>query len=74
MSNKAAVNNGYKDTGDSWKGWYEDDQFEELADRIWGELKPLYSKLHAYARLCQKPCLQIIFLRFGENLKYHINQ
>jgi len=50
VSNKAAVNNGYKDTGDSWKGWYEDDQFEELADRIWGELKPLYSKLHAYAR------------------------
>jgi len=50
VSNKAAVNNGYEDTGDSWKGWYEDEQFEQMADRIWGELKPLYSKLHAYAR------------------------
>ena len=77
VSNKAAVNNGYKDTGDSWKGWYEDDQFEELADRIWGELIPLYSKLYAYARLCEKPCLWIRFqtpIKFIISRKFHIKE
>jgi peptidyl-dipeptidase A len=50
VSNKAAVLNDYTDTGDSWRDWYEDPNFEKLVDDIWVELKPLYSKIHGHIR------------------------
>lgn len=50
VSNEAAELNGYTDTGDSWRDWYEDDQFEQLVDGLWNDVKPLYEKLHGYAR------------------------
>ena len=50
VSNEAAVLNNYKDTGDSWRDWYEDPEFEKLVDGIWDGLKPLYESLHAHAR------------------------
>ena len=50
MSNKAAVLNNYKDTGDSWRDWYEDKNFETNIDNLWTEVKPLYQKLYGYAR------------------------
>ena len=42
--------NNYNDTGDSWRAWYEDPDFEETVDEIWDGLKPLYGKLHGHVR------------------------
>ena len=50
VSNEAAVLNGYNDTGDSWRAWYDDPDFEELVEGIWAGLKPLYGKLHGHVR------------------------
>ena len=37
--------------GEAWqKSCYEETDMECTADRLWGELKPLYEQLHAYVR------------------------
>ena len=42
--------NCWKDTGASWRDWYEDDKFEANIDKLWDDVKPLYGKLHGYVR------------------------
>lgn len=43
---------GYADTADLWRAGYDmpADEFTIEADRLWGQVKPLYDELHCYAR------------------------
>ena len=59
VSNKAATNIGYTDTGDSWRAWYEDKDFEKTVDDIWNEVSGLYKKIHAYVR-------HTMYTKYGE--------
>ena len=59
LSNQAAKNIGYTDTGDSWRAWYEDENFEETVDKIWDEVSGLYKKIHAHVR-------HTLFTKYGE--------
>jgi len=55
-SNKAAVMNGFDDTGDSWRSNYEDPNFRKSLEEIWNGkggqpgVKSLYEKIHGYMR------------------------
>ncbi len=52
LANAGAQRAGFADTGDMWLGGYDmpaDDMVAE-ADRLWGQLKPMYDQLHCYAR------------------------
>jgi peptidyl-dipeptidase A len=52
LSNKGARVLGFKDTGAMWRGKYDmpPDEFSKELDRLWGQLQPLYTSLHAYVR------------------------
>ncbi|XP_078487135.1 angiotensin-converting enzyme-like [Ciona intestinalis] len=51
LSNKASVADGFTDTGEYWRSWYEmNGQLEATVDALWAELQPLYTELHAYVR------------------------
>jgi len=43
---------GYADTGNLWRAGYDmpADEFTKEADRLWGQVKPLYDQLHCYVR------------------------
>lgn len=43
---------GFKDAGDLWRAGYDMDaeEFSKEADRLWGQVKPLYDELHCYVR------------------------
>ncbi len=43
---------GYDNLGDLWKSGYDmpADEFEEEAERLWGQVKPLYEALHCHVR------------------------
>ena len=43
---------GFKDTGALWRSGYDmpADDFTKEADRLWGQVKPLYNQLHCYVR------------------------
>jgi len=54
-SNKAAVANGFANTGESWRSKYigenNDTEIQALFEKIWtDDLKELYEEIHAYAR------------------------
>jgi peptidyl-dipeptidase A len=53
LSNKGAKELGFADTGAMWRAKYDmpPDAFMKELDRLWGQVRPLYLKLHAYARL-----------------------
>ena len=52
LMNEGARELGYKDTGDLWKARYDmsSDEFEVEANRLWGQVKPLYEQLQCYVR------------------------
>ncbi|MBA3295803.1 MAG: M2 family metallopeptidase [Acidobacteria bacterium] len=52
LSNKGARVLGFKDTGAMWRGKYDmpPDDFAKELDRLWEQLRPLYTSLHAYVR------------------------
>jgi len=52
LSNKGARELGFADTGVMWRSKYDlpPDEFAKELDRLWGQVKPLYESLHAYAR------------------------
>uniref|UniRef100_H2YVS7 Angiotensin-converting enzyme n=1 Tax=Ciona savignyi TaxID=51511 RepID=H2YVS7_CIOSA len=51
LSNEASAADGFADTGEYWRSWYEmDGKLEETVDALWVELEPLYGQLHAYVR------------------------
>lgn len=43
---------GYKDAGALWRSGYDmpADDFTKEADRLWGQVKPLYDELHCHVR------------------------
>jgi peptidyl-dipeptidase A len=53
LSNKGAKELGFGDTGAMWRSKYDmpPDAFTKELDRLWDQVRPLYLKLHAYARL-----------------------
>ncbi len=53
LSNKGARELGFADTGAMWRSKYDmpPDAFTRELDRLWDQVRPLYLKLHAYARL-----------------------
>jgi len=50
--NKGSAELGFKDAGDLWRAGYDmdADDFSKEADRLWGQVKPLYDELHCYVR------------------------
>jgi len=53
LSNKAARELGFPDTGAMWRAKYDmpPDEFTRELDRLWDQVRPLYLKLHAYTRM-----------------------
>jgi peptidyl-dipeptidase A len=53
LSNKGARALGFADTGAMWRSKYDmpPDAFSKELDRLWGQVRPLYLKLHAYVRM-----------------------
>nr|XP_057917210.1 angiotensin-converting enzyme isoform X2 [Doryrhamphus excisus] len=50
LSNKASQADGFKDTGDDWRSWYETDNFQDVIEELYKTIEPLYQNLHAYVR------------------------
>jgi peptidyl-dipeptidase A len=52
LANAGARGIGFSDIAQMWKAGYDmpPDQFEAEVDRLWGQVKPLYTQLHCYAR------------------------
>ena len=50
--NRGSKELGFKDAGDLWRAGYDMDAeaFSKEADRLWGQVKPLYDELHCYVR------------------------
>jgi peptidyl-dipeptidase A len=52
LGNEGAKELGFSDMAAIWKGGYDmtPKEFEAEMERLWGEVKPLYDKLHCYVR------------------------
>ncbi|XP_061611297.1 angiotensin-converting enzyme [Phyllopteryx taeniolatus] len=50
LSNEASRADGFKDTGDYWRSWYETDNFQEVIEQLYQTIEPLYQRLHAFVR------------------------
>jgi len=52
LTNQGARELGFKDAGQIWKLQYDmsADEFETEVDRLWQQLQPFYTSLHAYVR------------------------
>lgn len=52
LTNEGAREMGFADTGEVWRAGYDmtPAEFEAEADRLWGQVKPLYTQLQCYAR------------------------
>jgi peptidyl-dipeptidase A len=52
IANEGARALGFGDTGSMWRSRYDmsPEQFEQLTERLWTEVKPLYDALHCFTR------------------------
>jgi peptidyl-dipeptidase A len=52
LANIGAQGVGFKDVATMWRGGYDmpEEQFEQTVDKLWDQVKPLYTQLHCYAR------------------------
>ncbi|KAI2658755.1 hypothetical protein H4Q32_016885 [Labeo rohita] len=50
LSNSASKMDGFKDTGDYWRSWYDSPTFEQDLETLFKQLEPLYQNLHAFVR------------------------
>ena len=52
IANDGAKELGYKDVGAMWRSGYDmpADDFGQLTEKLWQEVKPLYGELHTYVR------------------------
>jgi peptidyl-dipeptidase A len=52
LANEGARELGFKDTGAMWRSSYDmpPEQFAQLTDKLWAEVRPLYEALHTYVR------------------------
>ena len=52
LTNEGAKEMGFANTGDVWRAGYDmpADEFKAEADRLWGQVQPLYEQLQCYTR------------------------
>ncbi len=52
IANEGARELGYADVGALWRAGYDmpADEFSQMVDRLWSEVKPLFDDLHCYTR------------------------
>jgi peptidyl-dipeptidase A len=52
LANQGAKDLGYADLGAMWRSNYDmpPEEFTQLTDKLWGQVKPLYDELHCYTR------------------------
>jgi peptidyl-dipeptidase A len=52
LANEGALELGFADLGTMWRSGYDmaPEAFEQEAERLWGQVKPLYDELHCYTR------------------------
>jgi len=52
LTNEGAKEIGFADAGELWRSGYDmpPDEFRQITDKLWGQVKPLYDKLHCYVR------------------------
>jgi len=52
LGNVGAKELGFKNLADFWKSKYDmpPEDFEKLADELWGQVQPFYEQLHCYVR------------------------
>jgi len=52
LANEGARELGFADLGAMWRSGYDmtPEEFTREAERLWGQVKPLYSQLHCYVR------------------------
>jgi peptidyl-dipeptidase A len=52
LANAGAKAIGFKDVASMWKSGYDmpEADFEAMTDKLWGQVKPLYTQLHCYTR------------------------
>ncbi|XP_056432698.1 angiotensin-converting enzyme [Gadus chalcogrammus] len=50
LSNKAVAPDGFADTGENWRSWYETETFETDLEQLYKTVEPLYQRLHAFVR------------------------
>lgn len=52
LANEGARSLGFRDLGVMWRAGYDmpPEAFDELSERLWQQVKPLYDALHCYAR------------------------
>ncbi|MBN9685586.1 MULTISPECIES: M2 family metallopeptidase [unclassified Corallococcus] len=52
LSNSGAKDIGFNDLGTLWRSSYDmtPAEFEQEAQRLWGQVKPMYDELHCYVR------------------------
>jgi peptidyl-dipeptidase A len=52
LANKGASELGFKDNGAMWRSQYDmaPEEFSKELDRLWEQVRPLYTSLHAYVR------------------------
>ncbi|HWJ58279.1 MAG TPA: M2 family metallopeptidase [Sphingomicrobium sp.] len=52
IANQGAKELGFADTGAMWRSQYDmtPEEFSQMYDRLWSEMKPLYDQLHCYTR------------------------
>src|SRR5215208_1840549 len=52
LANEGARELGFKNLGVMWRARYDmpPEQFDQKAEKLWGQVKPLYDQLHCHAR------------------------
>jgi peptidyl-dipeptidase A len=52
IANAGATELGFADTGAMWRSNYDmtPDEFAQLTERLWNEVRPLYEQIHCFAR------------------------
>ena len=52
IANQGARELGYPDTGAMWRSKYDmsPEEFQQLTERLWQQVRPLYEELHCYVR------------------------
>lgn len=50
LQNKAVMKYGYNDLSEVWMEDFEMDNFENIMDDLYNQIKPYYQELHAYVR------------------------
>ncbi|KAJ8365026.1 hypothetical protein SKAU_G00138570 [Synaphobranchus kaupii] len=50
FSNNASRMDGFVDTGDYWRSWYESPTFADDLEKLYKQVEPLYLNLHAFVR------------------------